>query len=319
MSRLIDSLWNFTTMANMFIMRVHEEEIKMSVYPIILTQMNFTHRDNLNFPYEERGLQFGDGVYEVIRIYNGHYHLLKEHVDRLFRSSEAINLVLPFTKEEVTDQLLELLGKNKMTDDGKVYLQVTRGSARRNHTFPDNTEVNFYAYVEKLARNMDFLENGVSTIIQRDIRWEYCYIKSLNLLPNVLAKQAAKEQGCYESILHKDGLVTECSSANIYLVSGEKIYTYPATKRILEGCVRMRVEQFAEDLNIPFVEEGFTLEDIPTADEMFLTSSTSEVMPVIKVDGNLVADGKPGPITRKLQKAYEEDANITTNTIKHIV
>lgn len=291
----------------------------MSVYPIILTQMNFTHRDNLNFPYEERGLQFGDGVYEVIRIYNGHYYLLKEHVDRLFRSSEAIKLELPFTNEEVTDRLLELLEKNEITEDGKVYLQATRGSAQRDHTFPENTVANFYAYAEKLPRNLQFLQNGVGTIIQKDVRWEYCYIKSLNLLPNVLAKQAAKEQGCYESILHKDGLITECSSANVFLVQGGKIYTYPATKRILEGCVRMRVEQFAHDLDIPFVEEGFTLDDIPTADEMFLSSSTSEVMPIIKVDGNLVANGKPGPITRKLQKAYETDANITTNTIKHTV
>src|SRR5699024_8842456 len=111
-----------------------------------------------------------------------------------------------------------------------------------------------------------------------DVRWDLCYIKSLNLLPNVLAKQAAKENGCYEAILHKDGIVTECSSSNIYLVKNGKVYTHPATKNILHGCVRMRVEKFAEDLNIPFIEEAFTLDDIKEADELFLSSSTSEVL-----------------------------------------
>ncbi len=282
----------------------------MADYSIILSQTEFMHRDHLTYPYEERGLQFGDGVYEVIRIYQGTYYLLTEHVDRLFRSAEAIKLALPFTKEEVTDLLLTLLEKNEMENDGKVYLQATRGSATRDHAFPTNTEATFYAYVEDLARNTTGLKEGVKTMTTRDVRWENCYIKSLNLLPNVMAKQEAREQGCFEAILHKDGLVTECSSSNIYLVKNGKIYTFPATKRILHGCVRMRVEQFVADLNIPFVEEGFTLEAIETADELFLTSSTTEVMPIVEVDAKKVGDGTPGPITRQLQEAYEEDAQI---------
>lgn len=282
----------------------------MSTYSIILSQKEFTHRDHVTYPYEERGLQFGDGVYEVIRIYKGTYYLLTEHVDRLFRSAEAIKIALPFTKEEVTQLLHELLEKNDMKNDGKVYLQATRGSVKRDHVFPENVEANFYAYVEDQARNTTALEQGVKTITTRDIRWENCYIKSLNLLPNVMAKQEAKEQGAFEAILHIDGLVTECSSSNAYLVKNEKIYTFPSTKRILHGCVRMRVEQFAADLGIPFIEEAFTLEDIATADELFLTSSTTEVMPISEVDGNRIGDGTPGPITKRLQVAYEEDANI---------
>lgn len=282
----------------------------MSVYPIIMTQTKFTHHDNLQYPFEERGLQFGDGVYEVIRIYNGDLYLLKEHVDRLFRSAEAVKIELLFTKEELTDLLQKLLQKNNMTTDGKVYLQVTRGSAPRDHVFPKNVPANVYAYVQDLPRNLENLKNGVSTIIQRDIRWENCYIKSLNLLPNVLAKQEAKENGCYEAILHKDGLVTECSASNVYMVKDGIIYTHPATNGILHGCVRMRVEKFVRNLNIPFVEEGFHLEDIDTADELFLSSSTSEVMPIVKVDNKQVSDGMPGKITRLLQEAYEEDSKI---------
>lgn len=283
----------------------------MSVYPVIISQMKFVHRDSLNYPFEERGLQFGDGVYEVIRIYSGQYYLLDEHVDRLFRSAEAIKIELTFTKEECREYLLELLKRNKMDVDGKVYLQVTRGSATRDHVFPADTPANIYAYVVKVPRPLGKLANGVGTITHPDVRWDYCYIKSLNLLPNVLAKQEAKENNCYEAILHKDGVVTECSSSNVYLVKDGKIYTHPSSKNILHGCVRMRVEQFAKDLNIPFIEEPFTIGGIEDADELFLSSSTSEVLPIVTVDDLTINGGTPGPITKKLQETYEKDAQIT--------
>ncbi len=283
----------------------------MSVYPIIMSQSKFVHRDSLSYPYEERGMQFGDGVYEVIRIYSGSFYLLEAHVNRLFRSAEAIKITLPFTKEKLTDLLLKLKEKNGITCDGKVYLQVTRGSAPREHVFPVQQNPNIYAYLQDLPRPDAKLKDGVRAITEKDVRWDYCYIKSLNLLPNVLAKQAAAEKNCHEAILHKDGLVTECSSSNIFLVQGEKIYTFPATKRILHGCVRERVKQFSADLNLTLIEEGFRTEDIPLADELFITSTTSEIMPIIEVDGKIIADGKPGKITKQLQKAYETDANIT--------
>ncbi|MUV36665.1 D-amino-acid transaminase [Lentibacillus sp. JNUCC-1] len=276
----------------------------MTQYPIIMSQTGFTHKDNLTYPFEERGLQFGDGVYEVIRIYNGQYDLFDEHVNRLFQSAEAIKLELPFTNEELKTLLIELLEKNDMRADGTVYLQATRGSAPRNHLFPADAKTNVYAYINDLPRNEEHLEHGVSTITKPDVRWSYCYIKSLNLLPNVLAKQEARQQGCYEAIFHIDGEVTECTSSNVYLVHAGKIYTFPATKRILHGCVRRRVENYADELGIPFVEDGFTVEEITTADEMFLTSTTSEIIPITKVDQTIVADGKPGPITRKLQERF---------------
>lgn len=283
----------------------------MSVYPIVLSQNRFTKGETLKYPFEERGLQFGDGVYEVIRIYSGSYYLLEEHVARLFRSAEAIKITLPFDQAELTDLFLELIELNKMNADGKVYVQVTRGSAPRDHLFPEQTDPNIYAYIQDLSRNLESLDKGIAALTQPDIRWENCYIKSLNLLPNVLAKQEAQENDCFEAILHKNGLVTEGSSSNIYMVKDGSIYTYPATKQILHGCVRMRVEKFAEDINISFIEKGFTLEDIVKADELFLTSSTTEITPIVKVDGNLISGGKPGVITRQLQKAYEQDAKIS--------
>lgn len=283
----------------------------MSMYPMILSQDQFCHREALTYPYEERGIQFGDGIYEVIRIYNGDFYLLPEHINRLFRSASAIKIDLPFTKERFTHLLLELLNRNNMLDDGKLYMQVTRGSAPRDHGFPNNITPNFYAYIQDLPRNIPQLQKGVSVITTSDIRWEHCFIKSLNLLPNVLAKQEAKENGCFEAVLHKDGMITEGSSSNIYLVKNGCIYTHPATKRILHGCVRMRVEQFAKNLNIPFIEEGFSVSHLTSADELFLTSSVTEITPIIKVDGKTITNGKPGPITKKLQQAYEQDAQIT--------
>ncbi|MFC3038791.1 D-amino-acid transaminase [Virgibacillus xinjiangensis] len=291
----------------------------MAVYPIILSQTSYTHRDDLTYPYQERALQFGDGIYEVIRIYNGRYYLLEEHVDRLFRSAEAVKIELPFTKQEVTDLLLELLEKNEMKEDGKMYMQVSRGSAPRDHVFPADVPANIYAYVQQLPRAEEKLKNGVPVITQRDIRWENCYIKSLNLLPNVLAKQEAKEQGCDEAILHRDGRVTECSSSNVYLVKNGEIRTHPATNNILHGCVRMKVKSLAEEQEIPFIEEAFHVEDIEDADELFLTSSTSEVMPITKVDGKDIANGAPGRITRLLQQAYDQDAGIASTEIKEPV
>ncbi|WP_173917064.1 D-amino-acid transaminase [Halobacillus sp. Marseille-Q1614] len=282
----------------------------MSIYDYLLTHEDFVHKDELKYPFEERGLQFGDGIYEVIRVYKGKYYLITEHVERLFRSAEAIKIEMPFSKEEVYQRLGELLEKNSVQSDAKVYLQITRGSAPRDHAFPTGTKANLYAYAQDLPRKTELMRSGVKAVTKPDVRWDWCYIKSLNLLPNVMAKQEASEAGCFEAILHKDGEVTECSSSNAYLVRNGKVYTHPAKKNILHGCVRMRVEQFCKDEGIPFIEESFQVEDIQYADELFLSSSTAEVMPIIEVDGMKVGSGEPGEVTRKMQEKYEADAGI---------
>ncbi|MCD5324880.1 MULTISPECIES: D-amino-acid transaminase [Pontibacillus] len=282
----------------------------MSIKPYMLTDQGFVNQDELRYPFEERGLQFGDGVYEVIRIYSGQYYLIKEHVERLFRSAEAIKIKMPFSKEETYEKLNELLEKNSVDGDAKVYLQLTRGSAPRDHAFPKDVPANLYAYVQDLPRKMEALQEGVSTITQPDVRWDYCYIKSLNLLPNVLAKQEATEKGAFEAILHRNKKVTEGSSSNVYLVKDGIVYTHPATENILHGCVRMRVEALSRQLGFPFIQAAFSLEDIAEADELFISSSTAEIMPVVKVDDVTVGSGNPGPVTQRLQQAYEKDANI---------
>ncbi|WJE16729.1 D-amino-acid transaminase [Halobacillus sp. ACCC02827] len=285
----------------------------MTIYDHVLTEGGFVDQNDLRYPFEERGLQFGDGIYEVIRVYNGISYLIQEHVERLYRSAAAVKINVPFSKEDMYHKMEELLHKNGIDGDAKIYLQITRGSAPRDHVFPLNTNANLYAYVKDLPRPEALLREGVSAVTQEDVRWDWCYIKSLNLLPNVLAKQAAKEQNCYEAILHKQGEVTECSSSNIYLVKDGSVYTHPAKKNILHGCVRMRVEAFCSEEGVSFIEQAFQVEDIWNADEVFLSSSTSEVMPVIQVDGKQVGNGVPGTVTRTLQKKYEEDAKLSAD------
>ncbi|WP_053217070.1 D-amino-acid transaminase [Virgibacillus senegalensis] len=285
------------------------------IHPKVLSQTTFVNEDELSYPFQERGLQFGDGIYEVIRVYQGNYYLINEHVDRLFRSAEAVKLTLPFNKERLYHLLEELLKINKVENDAKVYLQATRGSALRDHVFPIDVEANFYAYVQDLPRPMEKLTSGVAAITMPDERWQNCYIKSLNLLPNVLAKQEAKEHGAFEAILHRDGKVTECSSSNAYIVKEGKIHTHPETNNILHGCVRSRVKILAKELGIPFIEQAFKLEDLQEADEVFLSSSTAEVMPIVKIDGKNVQNGEPGPVTKKLQTAYQEDAGLTASSV----
>ncbi|HLR53903.1 MAG TPA: D-amino-acid transaminase [Pseudogracilibacillus sp.] len=282
----------------------------MSVYTIIMSQGKFIHKDSLYFPFEERGSQFGDGVYEVIRMYGGKPYLMEEHTARLMRSLDAIRIKLNYSEAEIKHLLNTLIEKNNTTTDSFIYLQVTRGSAPRVHTFPENTEPNIYAYIADKPRPLELLTNGAHAITLPDERWDNCYIKSLNLLPNVLAKQNALDNNCYEAILHKNGTVTECSSSNIYMVKDNTIYTHPATNRILHGCVRSAVLRFAKELDIPVVEEAFTTSNITEADEVFLSSSTSEIIPVVQVDNYSIADGKPGPIVKQLQQAYRTEIGI---------
>lgn len=282
----------------------------MTMYTIILSQNKFVHKDALFFPIEERGLQFGDGVYEVIRIYEGRPYLLKEHIARLFRSLQAIHIELTMNANQLIVHLHQLIEINDMYEDGFIYLQVTRGSAERNHPFPAEVEPNLYAYIKHRERPLEQILNGVKVITLPDERWENCYIKSLNLLPNVLARQKATEQQAFEAILHRDSTITEGSASNVFLVKDGTIFTHPESKHILSGCVRSAIIRFAEENNIPIHEKAFTLNDIQTADEMFLTSSISEIIPIIQVNERKIADGKRGPIAEKLQHAYEVDAQI---------
>ncbi|GGH98521.1 D-amino-acid transaminase [Mammaliicoccus vitulinus] len=256
--------------------------------------------------YSDRGYNFGDGIYEYIRIYDGKVFTSKEHYERLFRSAKEIGLNLEgYSVEGLTEVTKTLAAKNNVVNGG-VYIQVTRGVAPRNHPFPDaSTKSVFSAFSKSYDRPYEELKNGVKAITVDDIRWLRCDIKSLNLLGNVLAKEKAAQNGASEAIMHRDQTVTEGSSSNVYAVKDGKIYTHPANNLILNGITRRIIKKSAEALNIPFIEEAFTLDFLNDADEVIISSTSIEVMPVIQVNDNKIGDGKVGQITKQLQKSFD--------------
>lgn len=281
---------------------------------VILNGEIIKHSD-AKIDVEDRGYQFGDGVYEVIRVYNGKIFTVQEHLRRLEKSLTDIEISLPLILGQLREKLEELVLKNKL-DNGMIYLQVTRGVAPRNHAFPTEvTAPTFVAYVNEIERPIESFQSGVKTIITEDLRWLRCDIKSLNLLGNVLAKQKAVQEGCNEAILHRGQEVTEGSTSNVFIVKNGVVITHESNHYILKGITKEVVLQVCARQNIPVEERTFTLEELAQADEVFLTSTISEVMPIIEMIGKRTAAGFPGPVTRKLQALFEEEIEKQCGTL----
>ena len=261
--------------------------------------------DEAKLSINDRGFQFGDGIYEVIKIYDGSMFTATEHIDRLYRSADEIRLVIPYTKDVLHKMLYDLVEENELVT-GHIYLQITRGVAPRNHAFPTNSTMpTFIAYTQEAKRPFNNHQFGVSAIFVEDIRWLRCDIKSLNLLGNVLAKQKAHKSHCYEAIQHRGEIVTEGSSSNIYGIKDGILYTHPVNNYILNGITRQVVMECCKEIELTVVEEAFTKEQALQMDEVFLSSTTSEITPIIKIDDTVIQSGEPGKYTRKIQQAFE--------------
>ena len=256
---------------------------------------------------EDRGHQFGDGVYEVTKVYNGKCFALRPHLDRLYQSLRAIRIPATYTFEELV-QFHEALIKESGITEGAIYLQITRGAAPRVHPFPEQVVPCLTMSIRSSGPvKQEFRDNGVKIILIPDERWLRCDIKSLNLLSNVLGKQQAKEAGCYEAVMVRDGSVTEGTSSNFFVVKDGVIWTHPATNLILKGITRtILLERLAKELDLTILEKAFDVSFVKGASEAFLSGTSTEIMPVISIDGKLVNDGVVGPITRKLQAAYTQ-------------
>ncbi len=265
---------------------------------------------------EDRGYNFGDGIYEVVRIYQGQFYHWDGHVKRLIRSAKELYMTLPWTEQELLSIAQELLEKNNITsaDDAILYLQVTRGAAPRQHDIPTTgiTPV-LMAFVRRKERPVKELQTGITAKFIPDIRWLRCDIKTLNLLGAVLVKQEAKNAGAAECILHRDGIVTECSAANLFAVKNGELYTHPANNLILHGITRQVIIQLAKEAGIPVHEETFTTTFAQEADELFLSGTTTEVMPIVTVDEKPVGSGQVGPVVRKLQELFEANIKQSVN------
>ena len=266
----------------------------------------FVNEEDAKVSYEDRGYVFGDGIYEYIRAYDGKLFTVKEHFERFLRSAEEIGLDLNFTIEELIELVRRLLKENNVVNGG-IYIQATRGAAPRNHSFPTPpVKPVIMAFTKSYDRPYEELEQGVYAITTEDIRWLRCDIKSLNLLGNVLAKEYAVKYNAQEAIQHRGDIVTEGSSSNVYAIKDGEIYTHPVNNYILNGITRMVIKSVAEDKGIPFNEETFTLDFLKSADEIIVSSTSIEVMPVVKLNGENVGDGQVGSITKSLQEGFNK-------------
>ncbi|KFN04647.1 D-amino-acid transaminase [Bacillus clarus] len=255
---------------------------------------------------EERGLQFGDGIYEVFRLYNGKPHLLDLHLERFFKSMKEIQIKPPFTKEELIEQLEQLIEKNQFRDDGNVYLQISRGVQPRNHVYEPDLKSTYFANIVAFPRPTTTMNEGIKVTVEEDIRWKFCHIKSLNLLPNIMIKNKINGQGYQEAILVRDGIVTEGCHSNFFMIKNDKLITHPADHFILHGITRHHVITLAKELHIEVEEHEFSLQEVFDADECFFTATPLEIFPVVQIGDEQFRDGIRGPITKKLQAAYEE-------------
>lgn len=288
--------------------KLWENTVRKEDKNMLLYNDQFCERKDVPIDPEDRGYQFGDGVYEVIRVYDGVPFYLEEHLQRLQRSAHEIQLSLPYAIEKLSQRILELIKMDQLTT-GNIYLQVTRGVASRNHAFPSSATPVLTGYTIPAERPLSSLTHGIHTITTEDIRWLRCDIKSLNLLGAVLAKQKAIDADCYEAILIRDHYVSEGSSTNVFFIKDEILYTSPADNLILHGITRAIVIRLAKHLHLPVKEIMIPENMISSCDECFITSTTSEVTPVIKIDDRIIGEGSPGPLTQKLQRAYEQEIN----------
>ncbi|AZB42166.1 D-amino-acid transaminase [Bacillus sp. FJAT-42376] len=272
----------------------------------ILMNQELIDRDQAKVDIEDRGYQFGDGVYEVIRVYDGEIFTMDEHLERLKRSAGEIKISLPYDLEELKDRVRELVSVNGVWDGG-IYMQVTRGVSARNHLFPGpDVNAQLVAYPIPSKRPAELQKTGVEVITAEDMRWKRCDIKSLNLLWNVMAKQEASDAGKYETVFVRDGVITEGSSTNFYAVKDGTVYTHPANNFILNGITRLKIIEACRNAGVKVVEKEIPAADLDQYEEAFISSTTIEVMPVVKIDSRPFSSGRPGPVTLSIQKAFRD-------------
>lgn len=261
---------------------------------------------------EDRGYQFADGVYEVCEIWNGYIVDETRHLDRLERSLRELSIRMPIGREALRVVLREVIRRNRVVN-GIVYLQVTRGVARRDHAFPPaDTPPSLVVTAKPIprAKGDRMAEEGVAVITLPDNRWERVDIKSIGLLPNAIAKQKAKEAGAREAwFVDRDGFVTEGASTTAWIVTGEgTLVTRPNGRDILPGITRMTATEVARKAGLRVVERKFTVAEAKGAREAFITAASTVVMPVVRIDGEPVANGHPGSIASMLRAEFHAGA-----------
>jgi D-alanine transaminase len=255
-------------------------------------------------PIDDRGFQFAESVYEMIHVYEGRPFEIERHMQRLEASLEALGIDIGMSMSEVADRALEVTRRNGL-EDSMIYIQVTAGAAPRIHLRPKELRPTVVIIARPAPPMSDhWSEVGISCMTVADDRWSGCYIKSTMLLPNTLAKSKAVAAGHSDAIFVRDGYAVEATSANIFAVFGDTLWTPPATNYILRGITREVVLELAREIGVPVHEGSIPLDKLFRADELFITGSGSELTVVASVDGRQIGSGRPGPVTARLREAF---------------
>ncbi|MCO6432783.1 D-amino acid aminotransferase [Nitrosomonas nitrosa] len=257
-------------------------------------------------PVLDRGFIFGDGVYEVIPVYSRKPFRLTDHLSRLQHSLDGIRLKNPHSDEQWRELLEQVIACNE-GEDQYLYLHITRGVAKRDHAFPVGISPTIFIMSNPLpAPPPEMLQKGIPAITARDNRWGRCDINAISLLPNVLLRQLAIDSGAMETILLRDGYLTEGAASNIFIVKNHVLLTPPKSHLMLPGITYDVVLELAQGHAIPYEIRAVSEQEIRLADEILLTSSTKEVMPIVSLDGKPVGTGEPGPIYKQLSQCYQQ-------------
>ncbi|BAF61551.1 D-amino-acid transaminase [Candidatus Vesicomyidisocius calyptogenae] len=270
----------------------------------------FIKKNQAHISVMDRGFLFGDGVYEVIPIYNGKIFRLDEHLLRLQTSLDSIKIKNPYSPKK-WDSILNKLLKFYNNQEQSIYLQISRGiSNKRQHSFSNLTPT---VYIESnilLTKTKETLRTGFSAITQPDIRWSRCDIKSTSLLANVMYSQQAKEKNVEEIILYQNTQVTEGATSNVFMIKNNTLYTHPTNVHILSGITRDLVLESAKAYHISIQETSFSIDELNTADELWISSSTREIMPITKVDNKLINNGHIGNVWSRVYDYYQSLKNV---------
>jgi D-alanine transaminase len=266
---------------------------------IAMIQDKILPMEELSPVYLDRGIFFGDGVYEVVRSYNGKIFALQEHLERFCNSLAAIEIT-GVDIEKVRSRVQKAF-ETAGISNAKIYFHITRGSEPRSHVFKDNLEPNFFLTVTELEDDAQAMSKGIAVSTHPDWRWKRCDIKSLNLLANVLARQDAAKKGCAEAILVDEaGLITEGAGSAFFAIIGRKLQTAPLTANILPSITRKYVLKAGKKIGLEIVEESVTPQQAGDAAEVFIAVTTKGIVPVVRFDDKIIADGMPGELTKLL-------------------
>ena len=262
--------------------------------------------EQAKIPVLDRGFIFGDGIYELVPVYSRVPFRLDEHLNRLERSLREVRIRNPYSRTEWRDVIQRLIAAQPFEDQG-LYFQVTRGVAKRDHAFPQGVEPTVFAMANPLVTPPAALvERGAAARSAVDFRWQRCDVKSISLIGNCLLRQLSADAGEAETILFRDGLLTEASASNVFIVKAGVIQAPPKSNLILPGITYDVVVELARDAGLPLELRDIPEADVRSADELWVTSSSKEILAIVSLDGRPVGDGKPGPVFRRMHALYQE-------------